>query len=661
MNQATITAMIRPTLWKIVLIAMTLLACQKGSAPIKVSISKSKIHTSQQFRITTQLAKNGQSITAAAADFEYTSARGEIVDGIYRAPANAGQDTITVLHRPTKTRKQIVISVVQPPVLIVALGQDKINCNQHLELRPLLQTAGNKQPVSEACRYQAQRGSFSGNVYQAPASEGTDTLKISYPKLGLDQELIIQVQKKPVLVATIATTTISSGQSIPVTVYLQKSGQKVAVAAGEYRISCVKGRIAQGNIYQAPDSKGQDTITVMHPASQQRTTLTLMITAPVKLVVDLPKKELLCYERMTVNAKLFKGDSQSQDAVIEFQARRGKFVDNVYHAPKEPGQDMITVIAKASGQKQTFPIKIKYSKYRLINTERFSLEVPVQWRVQQSDLGFLAKQNLRQRNSPEIIATAFPGLDFLDTQTIKLFFQQQQQQSREMEEANEEEIQLNGVTATRVTFENFTGKGKKSWWVLAKKDGAAYILNISGPPASFDAKDGAPRHILASFRFKAVKHTHKAYVKMATAYKSIDHPMFSLNIPEDWDCKNIKNNLLIGISHAQVQGKNATLFIMSYQQGEVQNLDLSLILVLFRQETVKDPTMKDTGERDLKMKHGDAKLIEFEGGKEVTQRMWIVATKHKFTAYGILILAPLKIWQENSGFAEKIIQSFQPK
>jgi hypothetical protein len=117
----------------------------------------------------------------------------------------------------------------------------------------------------------------------------------------------------------------------------------------------------------------------------------------------------------------------------------------------------------------------------------------------------------------------------------------------------------------------------------------------------------------------------------------------------------------VATSKAHHEGKPATLFIMSYQQSEVQSLDISLILILFRQEMVKDRTMKDIGEKDLEMGHGTAKLVEFEGGQQIKQKMWIVATKHHFTAYGILILAPLPLWEKNPNFAQKILTSFRPK
>lgn len=325
--------------------------------------------------------------------------------------------------------------------------------------------------------------------------------------------------------------------------------------------------------------------------------------------------------------------------------------------------DSIQVTHIPSGIEKTLSVEIEYSPYQTIETDRFKIHVPSDWRKELSDIGIRAKgPKMTELQAAEITVASFPGLDFLDAQTIKMFFQQQKADSKEFEESGEEEIMLSGtIKATKVILENFSDKGRKSWWILAKHDGAVYILTFTGPSFLFEGEKNVSQEMLNSFVLKPQKLHQIASLKMSETKEKFVHEYFTMDLPQEWIVKKMGANLMIASSKLHHQGKSASIFLMSYQQTEIKNLDISLILLLFRQETVKDPTLKVAEETDLALPHGPAKMIAFEGGKETLQKTWVIATKSNTTAYGILIFAPIEIWNANPDFALNILKSFKTK
>ncbi len=643
-----------------VMVAILFFACQQNKSDVKVSVAQSELLGGQKFNLKAELFSEGKTVEAKQADFSYQCKFGRVENDVYYAPDAPGEEIIQVIHNPTRQKHEIRFRILARPQLFVAIGP-VLNCQERFEIVPVLKIGSEEKKIDPLeCRYESQKGRFEKNVYLAPASECEDTIQVYFPSRGLETKAVVKVDSKPILKAEIQPKKMIVNQQASLDIYWSKSGQRLESGSSDYRIQAGKGKV-EGKIYYAPAEPGTDVVTIS--SMDFKIELPVEIMSDTKLEVTIPKEELICYEEMPVTAKLHQGGKEIEliHSTLKFDSLKGKFNKNVYTAAEEEGEDTLTITHTPSGQTKSFSIKIKYSKYRPVHTDRFSLEIPSDWIVESSEIGFRAKaRKLSHEKGIEVTVAVFPGLDFLDTQTLKLFSQQQKGAHKGLEESSEKEIEIGGSKGIRVAFENFSD-GKKAWWILVKKDKSAYILTFNGPNTFFDVADSIPQHMVDTFRFKPSAKKGESILKMASKTKKVATNLFSVEIPEDWDLKNIGGSLCIGTSRAHYNGDCATLFVMSYQQNEVQNLDISLILVLFRQEMVKDPSMKDIGERDIQMAHGVGKVVEFEGGTTTSQRMWIVASKYNITAYGILFLAPLKLWEENPSFADDIIKTFEPK
>lgn len=635
-----------------------ILACQNNQKEVAISLEESSIFANKKYEIQSQFFQRNtlQNISA-----EYTALRGKIEKGIYQAPEKAGQDTITILHAPSNFKKEIVIDILPAPELSLSLDRMSLHCKESISLEPVLKSKGKDLEIHlDEVIYQAEKGKFIKNIYYAPEKEGEDTIRVSVPSWNLMKDWKFSILSTPVFMVEIAKKSMETEEKVPFEVFLKLQDQKNLLSEKDYTAKAEKGTI-QGNLYIAPKTANKDILLFQH-TSGQKVEIVLEIRDSILLEVEIPKNKLNINEEMPVVAKLYKSKVLSTvPSELKFLAKLGKFIENIYHAPDQEGMETIQVLHAPSGIEKKFSIQIEYSPYQFLETERFRVQVPAGWKKEQSEIGFRAKgPKMTEFQGAEVSIAFFPGLDFLDAQTIKMFFQQQKMDSRDFEESGEEEIILTGnVKATKVILENFADKARKSWWILAKHEGAVYILTFTGPSALFEGEKNITQEMLDSFVFKPRKIQETTSLKMETQKQKIMHDYFSMELPEAWDVKKIGANLLIASSKLHHQGKSASLFLMSYQQNEIKNLDVSLILLLFRQETVKDPTLKVTEETDISLSDGPAKMIAFEGGKESLQKTWIVATKSNTTAYGILIFAPIEIWNANPDFAMEILKSFK--
>lgn len=636
-------------------------SCQSSKKEILVSLENRKFFPDRQYEIQSQFSQKGNILDISSV--EYKSTRGKIEKGIYHTPKEAGKDTITILHSPSHFQKEIDIEILAAPELVVNLDRTNLHCKEAIALTASLKADGESKIVNpEELVYYAQKGKFSQNNYCAPEDEGQDIVSISYPLWNLKKEWQFSIVSAPILSVELDEKHLSTGQKTNFQVYLKTKDSKIQLSETEYTVKAEKGEI-KGNSYFAPTSPTTENLFFEHK-SGQKVQISLEIKHSIQLEVSIVKNKININEEIPVVTKLYKSGIAS-DAIseIKFSAKRGKFTENVYYAPNKEGMDSIQVTHIPSGIEKTLSVEIEYSPYQTIETDRFKIHVPSDWRKELSDIGIRAKgPKMTELQAAEITVASFPGLDFLDAQTIKMFFQQQKADSKEFEESGEEEIMLSGtIKATKVILENFSDKGRKSWWILAKHDGAVYILTFTGPSFLFEGEKNVSQEMLNSFVLKPQKLHQIASLKMSETKEKFVHEYFTMDLPQEWIVKKMGANLMIASSKLHHQGKSASIFLMSYQQTEIKNLDISLILLLFRQETVKDPTLKVAEETDLALPHGPAKMIAFEGGKETLQKTWVIATKSNTTAYGILIFAPIEIWNANPDFALNILKSFKTK
>lgn len=443
----------------------------------------------------------------------------------------------------------------------------------------------------------------------------------------------------------------------------RKEGVLQEIAGVEYQSQ--RGKIEKG-VYYAPQEPGSDTITMVYAPSrwEKKMEITILPAAPKRNMVE--GQETVSQDVMAVEtpAKNILPETQSPSSPEKKLASSDSPV--VPEKPQadpapESEQEKTSVAALPTPEPQEE--KHQESDLRWIDTEGFKMQYPEHWAMESIDIGFRVKA---PKTSPypeaEITAAYFRGLDFLDNQTIKSFFRQQKGEGgKELEESAEEEMDLAGTKATKVVLETFSDNTKKAWWILAKANGAIYLFTFTGPTALFEGEKNIPDSMLKTLELKAPQLSSMASLQMNSQSMVCKHPTFEITFPLHWEIKQMGKHLTIASSDVHCQGKPAILFLVSYQQKEIQNLDLALILALFRQETIHDPSLNVVQEKDITLRHGLAKKVELEGGSSVQQKTWIIATKSRTTAYVMMLVSPLEIWQANPDFAEKILQSFTPR
>ena len=353
----------------------------------------------------------------------------------------------------------------------------------------------------------------------------------------------------------------------------------------------------------------------------------------------------------------------------DFQALKRKITEKeqAYQAQLQAARNSATTrqnnqrtINKAPVPKNIIKVNYENMKYRTVANQYFSMPVPDTWHVKEKDFGFVAGVYKEERYSGygAIKALVLSGFKFLEPQTVMVLFQQQGGIERNMEKVGEDQITLNGKKVTRVLFES-SDQTQKSLWIIFKHKGKMYLLTLNGESDFFAGPNSAAKQILDQFKF--INRPAKSIsLTMANQYKEFDEPFFKLKTPKSWKSGTIFD-VFFASSSAMYKNEKVGLFVFAHRSREIQSMDLSLILLLFRQEIVKDPSMKTGKEKEITIQGVPAKMVEFSGGKEIKDRMWIIAAKHNFTGYVLVLNGPEAIWDKNPEFAANIIQSFRPK
>lgn len=292
------------------------------------------------------------------------------------------------------------------------------------------------------------------------------------------------------------------------------------------------------------------------------------------------------------------------------------------------------------------------------------MPVPSSWNVIDEQMGFIAtsyegQYRPNQPDGSEIKALALSGFNFLEPQTVMVLFQQQGGVGKNMEKVGEDEVSIAGLKVTRILFESNNIPLKKSWWMIFKHERVMYLITISGDEHFFQGKDSDANQIINNFQFIPLGKSPDSLV-MSQKNQIVDEDYFSLSIPDTWKVGNIFQ-VFFASSDISYEGEKVGLFVFAHRSREIQSMDLSLILLLFRQEIVKDPTMKISDEQELSLSGIPAKMVVFSGGQDISNKMWLIAIKHDYTGYVMVVNGPQKIWDENPDFADKIKNSFKPK
>ena len=638
-------------------------ACQGPPAKIEIKSNNDEIYCGQQASVQTKLYDQGKSYAATQDDFKYTAQLGSFEGNIYQAPEEPGEDTISIRHLPSQTQKQIKVKVIQGPMISVSTAYKSLACGQNLGLNPEVFIGAEKQPTkTEEYRFQCEKGKFEGLIYHAPDYETTDNITICYPALKLSKTISLEIKATAILSLDLQSS-IFCLQELAVTPYFNKLGKHLPIAPEELEFSAERGSF-KGHIYQAPKQAGKDTLTIVHKASRESLERTIEIKKNIQLKLTALKKELLCYEKMQIVPVLIEAGKtkKTKPADYTFKVEKGKFEGNIYQAPSEAGTAKIIVTHAPSGTTAQLVLNIKPSKFRPIETDHFVAKIPSDWSVFATDMGFIANTSQGQykwgQNVPEIKGLSLAGFDFLNPRTIMVLFQQQGGM-KHMEKIKEDNIELDGFSANRIIFERTTESEYRSWWIIFKREKIVYLFTISGPHSFFDNSD-VPQQALDNFKFKQKEMQEAVRLKMGQEKKLVEEPFFSVKLPQTWRVGSIFG-MLFASSQANVDGERIGFFILGYRSREMESIEPALILLLFRQEIVKDPNMQVSGERDIEFAGTEAKMLEFIGGQNTEKKLWIIAAKHNFTGYAIIFNGPTAIWDANPKFAEKILQSFSPK
>lgn len=634
---------------------------------INVVYEKTQLYAGQKADLSVLLFNNDQQYNTSTNDFTYSATYGKIENGIYTAPLQIGLDTITITHNPSKIGKAVNVQIVDTPKLTIDVNET-LSCSDVVQLNPKIYIGNTAKdyPLSTFV-YTAEHGLFTQSKYRCPDQEVDDTITISYPALDVEKKVKVAIRAKPVLTLEKVPESIEKGGTFTIKAFFKKAQNRDDISSSALSFSCSIGRFEQ-NKYIATQI-GTAEITVSHNSSGQKVTKKVIVKESLKLEVEAPKRKLENFSTMEIGANLLQSkkviDSDIEN--FEFKAQKGTFTRNIYKAPSvDPSQgevaDVITVRHKKENLAQEVKLKIIYSKFLSVRTSRFSMPVPSNWYVKNKDMGFLAtslpgKPQLDQGS--EIKALALSGFGFLDPQTVMVLFQQQGGIGRNMEKVGEDQINIAGQNVTRVLFESSGQALRRSWWIIFKYRRIMYLLTLSGEEDFFEGSNSTASQLLSEFKLLPLD-AKDTSLTMSPEFRDIDEPFFNLQVPKSWKSDNIFDVFFASSSVAH-EGEKIGLFVFAHRSREIQSMDLSLILLLFRQEIVKDPTMIASEEEEIEIQGIPAKMVEFSGGKESTDRMWIIAIKHNFTGYVVVINGPDQIWKANPQFAEKIKTSFRPK
>ncbi|WP_372367466.1 hypothetical protein [Candidatus Uabimicrobium sp. HlEnr_7] len=634
---------------------------------INIDFNEKQVYAGQKANLSVNLFNDSEKYNTTINDFVYSATYGKFDKSVYTAPLKIGLDTITIKHTPSNIEKAINVKVVATPKLEVDINST-LSCSDIVKLSPKVYIGDIAQdyPLSTFV-YAAKHGLFTRSEYYCPDKEIDDVITITYPALQLKKQIKVAIRAKPVLTLDKIPESIEKDGSFVIKAFFKKAQNKEDISSGDLSFSCSIGRFDQAK-YVATKI-GNAKITVTHNATGQKITKKVSIKESLKLEVEVPKRKLENFSTMEINASLIQSKKVIDDnrENFEFTARLGSFQQNIYKAPsvdQSGGEviDIVTVRHKKQNLSEEIKVKVVYSQFLTVRTSRFAMPVPSNWHVKNKDMGFLATSyegKIQIDRGSEIKALALSGFGFLDPQTVMVLFQQQGGIGRNMEKVGEDQINIADQNVTRVLFESSGQTLRKSWWIIFKYKRIMYLLTLSGEEEFFNGENSPASKLLREFKLLPLDSRNPS-LEMSSEFKNIDEPFFELSVPKSWKSDNIFDVFFASSSVAH-EGEKIGLFVFAHRSREIQSMDLSLILLLFRQEIVKDPTMIASEEEEIEIQGIPAKMVEFSGGKDSTDRMWIIAIKYNFTGYVVVVNGPDQIWKANPKFAEKIKSSFKPK
>lgn len=632
---------------------------------IEIVFAETTLYVGQQAKINVSLYKNGAVYPSTQNDFMYTATYGTFQNKIYTAPKQKRFDTITIKYLPTNTEKAINVPISSFPKIEVDINS-VLSCNDHVAISPQVYIEGNLEnyPLSSFV-YSAKHGLFTEATYRCPEFETEDTILISYPALKLEKKVQVTIKAKPVLTAKIPISIIK-GERFSVKAYMKKAQNRSDISIGELSFSSKIGVFEQATYIAR--KIGKDTITITHNSTGQKIEKNITIKDSFLLKIHIPKYQLENFATMEIKASMLQGGKVADEESDQFlfTAEQGIFENNKYKAPEvsQGSQifDTITITHKKTKLSKKAKVKILYSEFRTIKTDFFSMPVPSKWNIETIDMGLLATSyegKFRVNYGSEIKALALSGFNFLEPQTVMVLFQQQGGIGKHMQKVGEESITIAGEKVTKMIFESDSQAQRKSWWIIFKKNQVLYLLTISGEKSLFQGNNSKADQMLSFFQFEK-QSTVNTSLKMSEKIEKINKTFFEMELPESWKADDFFG-IFFAMSTVSYKGETVGSFLFAHRSREIQSMDLSLILILFRQEIVKDPKMIIGDEQEIEISGIKGKMIEFTGGKGVPRKMWLIALKHNYTGYVIVINGPQKIWDANPDFAEKIKNSFRPK
>lgn len=447
---------------------------------------------------------------------------------------------------------------------------------------------------------------------------------------------------------------------------LWKDNQKLSYQDSDIEYKTTLGKI-DGQIYYSPPQPGNEVVSILYRPTQTRMPLSWEIVAPTAAVVN-NQSDTATTCAVAANPKQEKLKNEENDAAL---------IPSALKSLQCPDTD--TVLPQAdSSPKETIPVTATTGNYPTPNyltceTARFSLQVPGDWKTHLSQLSISAVSPSRSSHvRGEVRAASLPCLDFLDADIVRLFLPQKEKLSRRAVRYKEDDIELGGEVVRRVVFDNYPYRGESFWWIFLKKPTDTYLLVLRGNQNFIYGDEKLPHQILQSFRFKKFELPPSGNWQMPQPSVPVSCRYFTISVPATWTILDITGGILKGISkehqamvalsNAHHQGRPMTLFLIAHRQQEVNTLDLALLLTIFRHMLIKEDPLKpmEEKEKDIALKHGQAKVLELEMLSSIPQKSWLVVSKHQSIIYGIFIQAPTALWEANAEVVKNILDSFNP-
>jgi hypothetical protein len=472
-------------------------------------------------------------------------------------------------------------------------------------------------------------------------------------------------QTAPPLRIEIVPASLSVQSKVVLQVACKKAGRPLAIPANEIAYRAARGQMI-GTIYHAPMEPGEDTITVRHLPSGTETQLSLAIV----------ERDRNCSQADSVPPTA----NDSLHTVTNWPADKASPAGEVAvltstAVPEKPSSNFKTYTAtqELPAIPEVLAQEDVAKNYQRVVSAHFSLAVPEAWEINASDLGCVARHAPTASAKKEVHVTVLPGIDFLNPRVIRLLFHQQVEQiQKDIQQTGEDEVTIAGERAQRIIFANYGTVNNMAWWIFLKKYGSSYVIILQGPPTFFADEEKTPQQILRTFRFTSPATVPASQPKTFYQLRPISAKYCTISIPSTWRVLNASGNFwrnmgkeqycVAGISDEEHGGKKMVLFLLIHRQPAVENLDINVILLLFRQMLTQEviQQLRQQKEENLTLIHtkAKAKLLEFEDGDVLRYKTWLVGFKQSTTVCGLLLRGPKFLWEAQPDIPNQILQSF---